>query len=37
MTDAARLVMIQSAKDFTGRPYDYIGAAARGCPTGVGS
>ena len=30
MTDAARLVMIQSAKDFTGRPYDYIGAAGAG-------
>jgi hypothetical protein len=30
MNDAARHVVIQSAKDFTGRPYDYVGAAGAG-------
>jgi cell wall-associated NlpC family hydrolase len=30
MTDAARQVVIQSAKDFRGKPYDYIGAAGAG-------
>jgi uncharacterized protein YycO len=30
MTNSARQVVIQSAKDFTGKPYDYIGAAGAG-------